>query len=34
MAEDNASPVGMLEIGRAIRQDEARALDALAESLG
>ena len=34
MAADNASPVGVLEFGRAILHDEARALDALAESLG
>jgi len=33
MAE-NRSPVGVLEFGRAILHDEARALDALADSLG
>jgi arabinose-5-phosphate isomerase len=31
---DNRSPVGVLEFGRAILHDEARALDALADSLG
>lgn len=34
MAADNASPVSVLEFGRAILHDEARALDALADSLG
>src|SRR3954452_25135288 len=34
MAADNPSPVGVLELGRAILHDEARALDALADSLG
>jgi arabinose-5-phosphate isomerase len=34
MAADNPSPVSMLEFGRAILHDEARALDALADSLG
>ena len=34
MAADNPNPVGMLEFGRAILHDEARALDALANSLG
>jgi arabinose-5-phosphate isomerase len=34
MAADNPSPVGVLEFGRAILHDEARALDALADSLG
>lgn len=34
MAADNPSPVGILEFGRAILHDEARALDALADSLG
>lgn len=34
MAADNPNPVGMLEFGRAILHDEARALDALADSLG
>ena len=33
MAADNPSPVGVLEFGRAILHDEARALDALADSL-
>ena len=31
---DNPSAVGMIEFGRAILHDEARALDALADSLG
>jgi len=31
---DNPSPVGVLEFGRAILHDEARALDALADGLG
>jgi arabinose-5-phosphate isomerase len=34
MAADNPFPVGVLEFGRAILHDEARALDALADSLG
>lgn len=34
MAADNPSPIGMLEFGRAILHDEARALDALADNLG
>src|SRR5947208_2266374 len=34
MAADNPSPVGVLEFGRAILHDEARALDALADCLG
>jgi len=34
MAADNPSPLGVLEFGRAILHDEARALDALADSLG
>jgi arabinose-5-phosphate isomerase len=34
MAADNPSHVGILEFGRAILHDEARALDALADSLG
>ena len=34
MAADNSSPPGVLEFGRAILHDEARALDALADSLG
>ena len=34
MAADNPSPVSVLEFGRAILHDEARALDALADSLG
>jgi arabinose-5-phosphate isomerase len=34
MAADNPSPVGVLEFARAILHDEARALDALADSLG
>jgi arabinose-5-phosphate isomerase len=34
MAADSASPIGVLEFGRAILHDEARALDALADSLG
>jgi arabinose-5-phosphate isomerase len=34
MAADNPSPVGVLEFGRAILHDEARALDALADGLG
>lgn len=33
MAADHRSPVGVLEFGRAILHDEARALDELAESL-
>ena len=33
MAADNPSPVSVLEFGRAILHDEARALDALADSL-
>jgi arabinose-5-phosphate isomerase len=33
MAADHSSPVGVLEFGRAILHDEARALDALADSL-
>src|SRR5689334_20683679 len=31
---DNPSPVGVIEFGQAILHDEARALDALADSLG
>jgi arabinose-5-phosphate isomerase len=34
MAADNPSPVSVLEFGRAILHDEARALDALADNLG
>ena len=34
MAADNPSSVSVLEFGRAILHDEARALDALADSLG
>jgi arabinose-5-phosphate isomerase len=34
MAADHSSPPGVLEFGRAILHDEARALDALADSLG
>jgi arabinose-5-phosphate isomerase len=34
MAADVSSPVGLLEFGRAILHDEARALDALADTLG
>src|SRR5207237_5139359 len=34
MAADNPMPIGMLEFGRAILHDEARALDALADDLG
>ncbi len=34
MAADHASPLGVLEFGRAILHDEARALDALADTLG
>jgi arabinose-5-phosphate isomerase len=34
MAADHPSPPGVLEFGRAILHDEARALDALADSLG
>jgi arabinose-5-phosphate isomerase len=34
MAADNAGPTGVVEFGRAILHDEARALDALADSLG
>ena len=34
MAADNPDPVGVLEFGRAILHDEARALDALADDLG
>lgn len=34
MAADNPSPVGVIDFGRAILHDEARALDALADSLG
>ena len=34
MAADNPNPVGVLEFGRAILHDEARALDALADDLG
>ncbi|HZU52136.1 MAG TPA: KpsF/GutQ family sugar-phosphate isomerase [Sphingomicrobium sp.] len=33
MAADNPNPVGVLDFGRAILHDEARALDALADSL-
>src|ERR1044071_5224067 len=34
MAADNPATVGVLEFGRAILHDEARALDALADDLG
>jgi arabinose-5-phosphate isomerase len=34
MAADHGSPLGVLEFGRAILHDEARALDALADGLG
>ena len=34
MAADHSSPLGVLEFGRAILHDEARALDALADNLG
>ncbi len=34
MAADRSSPIGILEFGRAILHDEARALDALADQLG
>jgi arabinose-5-phosphate isomerase len=34
MATDHSSPPGVIEFGRAILHDEARALDALADSLG
>jgi arabinose-5-phosphate isomerase len=34
MAADNPSAMGVLEFGRAILHDEARALDALADNLG
>ena len=34
MAADRSSPIGVLEFGRAILHDEARALDALADDLG
>ena len=34
MAADRSSPISLLEFGRAILHDEARALDALADSLG
>jgi arabinose-5-phosphate isomerase len=34
MAADNPSAIGVLEFGRAILHDEARALDALADGLG
>jgi arabinose-5-phosphate isomerase len=34
MAADNPSAVGVVDFGRAILHDEARALDALADSLG
>ena len=34
MAADRSSPIGVLEFGRAILHDEARALDALADQLG
>ena len=34
MPADNPAPVGVVEFGRAILHDEARALDALADSLG
>lgn len=34
MAADHSSPLGVLEFGRAILHDEARALDALADTLG
>ena len=34
MAADRSSPIGVIEFGRAILHDEARALDALADQLG
>ena len=34
MAADNPSVPSVIEFGRAILHDEARALDALADSLG
>src|SRR3954451_4938154 len=34
MAADNPAPMGVIEFGRAILHDEARALDALADDLG
>jgi arabinose-5-phosphate isomerase len=34
MAADQSSPVGVIDFGRAILHDEARALDALADALG
>lgn len=34
MAADHGAPLGVLEFGRAILHDEARALDALADTLG
>jgi len=34
MAADHSSPLGVLDFGRAILHDEARALDALADGLG
>jgi arabinose-5-phosphate isomerase len=34
MAADQGSPVGVIDFGRAILHDEARALDALADALG
>src|SRR6201985_2239093 len=34
MAADHSTPIGLLEFGRAILHDEARALDALAHNLG
>src|SRR4051794_670467 len=34
MSADHSSPPGVLEFGRAILHDEARALDALADNLG
>lgn len=34
MAADHGAPIGVLEFGRAILHDEARALDALADTLG
>jgi arabinose-5-phosphate isomerase len=34
MAADNPSPIGVIEFGRAVLHDEARALGALADSLG
>src|ERR1700740_2328278 len=34
MAADNPSAMGILEFGRAVLHDEARALDALADDLG